>query len=413
MIKNKKKVLTLLLLSLTILTAAINAGDFEKIFGLPPFAFQINQYPSDEAGRSKVEVHVGLVNDLLQFVQKDDRNYSAGFELSLNLVDSTGASTKEYIQEHRISADSFEETNSTKAYNSLSIVFHATPGKAVLHLDIMDLETRKHLQRKWPLEIRAFKADKLELSSVAFLNMDGSINLPRIYAEPEDSIALSFIVGGAAQSEPYELKFELKDWNNNIIQTWKQLKTGTGSNEKINENLASHIKGSGNYTLVLTCSQNDVISKSTGNFMVKSHQATDVSDIDEDSIVGALKYITDSATHKKILQASGVERKRLLAAFWKQRDITAETPENELEEEFIRRTRFANKHFSVLSLKQQGWKLDRGRYYIQLGPPTWIQPQSNKFGAVSLETWYYKESDIRLVFRDKKGSGNFKLVHKE
>ena len=60
------------------------------------------------------------------------------------------------------------------------------------------------------------------------------------------------------------------------------------------------------------------------------------------------------------------ERVRFIDAFWKRRDPTPETPENEYQLEHYRRLAYTNKFFGA---GRPGWKTDRGQFYIILGPP--------------------------------------------
>lgn len=60
------------------------------------------------------------------------------------------------------------------------------------------------------------------------------------------------------------------------------------------------------------------------------------------------------------------ERASFVEAFWKRRDPTPDTEENEYKEEHYRRIAYADEHFSA---GMKGSKTDRGRVYIIHGPP--------------------------------------------
>ena len=61
------------------------------------------------------------------------------------------------------------------------------------------------------------------------------------------------------------------------------------------------------------------------------------------------------------------ERDQFVEQFWGRRDPTPETVENEYKEEHYRRVAYSNVHFAAIG--RPGWKSDRGRAYIVLGPP--------------------------------------------
>ncbi|NOR11672.1 MAG: GWxTD domain-containing protein, partial [Candidatus Aminicenantes bacterium] len=75
-----------------------------------------------------------------------------------------------------------------------------------------------------------------------------------------------------------------------------------------------------------------------------------------------------SPREKEVFQKlqSDREREFFMEAFWKQRDPTPGTPENEFKTEHYRRIQYANHTYGRSTVKP-GWKTDRGRIYIILG----------------------------------------------
>src|SRR5579871_6628709 len=64
------------------------------------------------------------------------------------------------------------------------------------------------------------------------------------------------------------------------------------------------------------------------------------------------------------------EREQFIEQFWLRRDPTPDTEENEFKEEHYRRIAYANDHYAS---GIPGWKSDRGRIYIEYGPPDEIE----------------------------------------
>jgi GWxTD domain-containing protein len=109
------------------------------------------------------------------------------------------------------------------------------------------------------------------------------------------------------------------------------------------------------------------------------------------------------------------ERDLFTEAFWKHRDPTPDTPENEFKTEHYRRIIYANKNFGR-SAPLPGWKTDRGRMYIILGEPNDIQRFDGKQGIYPSHVWFYQGKDelglpsgFYLVFWQERGIGDFKL----
>lgn len=61
------------------------------------------------------------------------------------------------------------------------------------------------------------------------------------------------------------------------------------------------------------------------------------------------------------------ERDLFIETFWKMRDPTPGTPENEYKEEIIKRFNYVNKTFRRGSTRE-GWQTDMGKIYMILGP---------------------------------------------
>ena len=109
------------------------------------------------------------------------------------------------------------------------------------------------------------------------------------------------------------------------------------------------------------------------------------------------------------------ERDLFIDAFWKQRDPTPGTPENEFKTEHDRRIAYADKYLGRDS-PRPGRRTDRGRIYIILGEPTDTQRYTGKSSIYDTEVWFYQgKTDLGLpagfniVFFKESGRGEFRL----
>ncbi len=127
-------------------------------------------------------------------------------------------------------------------------------------------------------------------------------------------------------------------------------------------------------------------------------------------------------TEKKIFinLPTEVERGKFITNFWKRRDPIPETPENEFKLDYYKRIAMSNKFFGASGI--DGWRTERGKIYILLGPPHEIQrdmsPTSSSFSAFHgpKEIWNYwglsnprLPYNLEIVFVDKLGTGNYVL----
>jgi len=77
--------------------------------------------------------------------------------------------------------------------------------------------------------------------------------------------------------------------------------------------------------------------------------------------------LTDGETASYKALATKLQRAGFIARFWASRDPDPGTPRNEAEEIFWHRVSAADELFSVTTVA--GWRTDRGRIYVLLGPP--------------------------------------------
>ena len=109
------------------------------------------------------------------------------------------------------------------------------------------------------------------------------------------------------------------------------------------------------------------------------------------------------------------ERDLFIDSFWKHRDPTPGTPENEFKTEHSRRISHVN-HFFGRATPKPGWRTDRGRIYIILGEPTSIESFAGTSTTYSSEAWFYQDKiDLKLppgfyvVFFQEGGLGEYRL----
>jgi GWxTD domain-containing protein len=109
------------------------------------------------------------------------------------------------------------------------------------------------------------------------------------------------------------------------------------------------------------------------------------------------------------------ERDLFIEAFWKHRDQTPASPENEFKTEHYRRISSANQFFGREAAKP-GWRTDRGRIYIILGEPNDVQRFEAQSQTHPAEVWFYQDkvqlglpAGFSLLFFQPGGVGEFKL----
>jgi GWxTD domain-containing protein len=109
------------------------------------------------------------------------------------------------------------------------------------------------------------------------------------------------------------------------------------------------------------------------------------------------------------------DRDLFIDTFWKQRDPTPGTPENEYRDEIVKRFQYVNEFFGRTTTRE-GWRTDMGRIYMVLGPPASIERFDATLGLVPCQSWsYYGDArkdlppQFILLFYQRSGVGEYKL----
>jgi GWxTD domain-containing protein len=137
-------------------------------------------------------------------------------------------------------------------------------------------------------------------------------------------------------------------------------------------------------------------------------------------------YIISDEERKAFKQLNtDEEREQFVEQFWLRRDPTPDTQENEYKEEHYRRIAYANEHFAS---GIPGWRTDRGRIYIQYGPPdendshpsggTYERPREEGGGTTQtfpFEQWRYRYiegigENVIIEFVDPTQSGEYRMT---
>jgi len=127
-------------------------------------------------------------------------------------------------------------------------------------------------------------------------------------------------------------------------------------------------------------------------------------------------YIISAKERSVFLQlSSDRERDVFIEAFWRQRDPTPGTPDNEFKTEHLKRLAYADEYFSR-DTTRPGWMTDRGRIHILLGPPLDISRYEGQSYAHPTQVWSYMgrqeyglPTSFDIVFFKRRGTGEFVL----
>jgi len=145
-----------------------------------------------------------------------------------------------------------------------------------------------------------------------------------------------------------------------------------------------------------------------------SNEDTKLTDRDKE-FLSVTRYIITGEEEKLFKSLSQVERPAFIEEFWKKRDPDPKTEENLFKETYFSRIVYANQRYRA---GKPGWLTDRGRIFILLGPPDYM----NEFpaGITSDDrpsvVWTYDNKlhselarTMEFIFIDFRGTNDYQL----
>jgi len=125
----------------------------------------------------------------------------------------------------------------------------------------------------------------------------------------------------------------------------------------------------------------------------EGREALKSGDFDTPTVVwreGPVRYILSAEEdHEYHRLTTRDERAAFIRRFWQSRDPDPSTPENEYRTLFGRRVAAATRLFTAESTKP-GWKTDRGKILILLGPPDDLDEATLQLRDTPVITWTYR-----------------------
>jgi GWxTD domain-containing protein len=132
-----------------------------------------------------------------------------------------------------------------------------------------------------------------------------------------------------------------------------------------------------------------------------------MSDADIENYLKQIQYIATNEEKKLFKRLNARGKQAFLLDFWRSRDSSPETPENEFMLAHFQKLHYAETHF------KGGIDSDMGRVYIQYGPPMDVQREVSHIEYEKpVEIWTYaQDGRIEFIFVDRSGDNRFVLVH--
>jgi GWxTD domain-containing protein len=406
---------------------AQQGSGFDNRFAIartPEFNADIVASKDDSTSATRLTLYTRIAYNKLSFIKRDSTFY-AFYEINAAFTDKNGRLAHEELFIDTIRTTDYQRTIAKDLFHSNSFTFTLLPGDYTAQIKITDLESRREYKETRIVTVKNFMRSGVHLSTVmlVFTRFDSLTGKVEYYPNLSAAIIQDktdpqlyyevYVTNRTMDSLYLNYNIVLKSYKDEVVDDYTRTFVCTGKKTRILDTLSMQKLKSGNYMLTISAFDKftkQVYDKTSLLFFTRvSGQALFIRNLDE--AIEQLEYIADGDEIDKMRNAKSQEEKlKLFNAFWAKVDPTPGTPENELMLEYYSRVEFANQNFSSYF---PGWKSDMGRVYIKYGPPDFIERQPFSMDSQPYEIWEYYQHNIRLIFVDTSGFGNYRLVRPE
>jgi len=391
-------------------------GETSRSFVLDALSF------AADTAHSRLDVFIQVGYDNLTFV-KDGDNYSASYELTTTLYDSTNGVIDENTTNEQVTGATFDQSVAAGAFKVTQKVFTVPPGHYSIAVQLRDSESKsvRRLQRQ--VKVLDFTRGSLALSDIMLVSrivpQGGKKTIVPNISPNVGNLPDAFYIFMEAYSrrQPDSIRFTASvttEKGEEFLRTDTVEFMNPGRNEVFMRIDNSRLP-LGDYRLLVSASPAQAgtddtrqILAATGRIFIIRWRGLPLGVKNLDLAIEQLRYIAKEGEISKMEDAPSLEEKqKLFLEFWKKRDPNPNTPRNERMEQYYARVEYANKHFSHF---MEGWRTDMGMVYITFGPPNGVERHPFEIDSKPYEVWGYYDLNYQFVFVDQTGFGDYRLI---
>jgi GWxTD domain-containing protein len=366
-------------------------------------------------GEPWVEILVAVPYTELMF-RPADGHYRATYDLIVVLT-SGGRQLSGDLWEESADVRTLAEARESAGVAKRTVTLRAKPGKVRVEVTVSEQSSGNEGRLTQELAIRDPKYEPLQIGKIWFSRCasdsssaarpaEGALLVGRRFGAATGPVCVWTCVYAAGLPDTATIGFHWKvlgERNEMLAENRMRLPI-SGDSVSVSFRLPVETFWLGGYDLWVEASGGKKsVSRVTGFDM---DETTVSLEHNPDESIALVRYI---ATAEEIATLEDAPPERRMASwdeFWKRRDPTPDTEQNEFKEEFFERVRFANENYSTLG---PGWRTDRGMIYIQYGPPDQIESYPHNTDLPPYEVWSYYDLQKRFVFVDYDGFGRYEL----
>ncbi len=372
-------------------------------------------FKSDQNGMTRVDVFVQVPYTEVQFV-KSANGFSASYSITISVFDENKEkliSEKSWTE--KLEVKDFEQTQTTLNFNISLRSFNLQPGNYLIRSALEDKDSKQEFTVENKFVVNEL-SKPLSMSDLMIISRrDSTTGLTKILPNvtknvlaQRDGLPLYFEIY-STRNQKIGLEYNILDPDNKVLYSFKDEKNIDTGKTQITYTFNDVKLNLGSYSVNVNLKNagGETVSNIYKPFMSRWIGVPEnISDMDK--AVAQLIYIATPSELSEIEDANDQEEKiKRYLSFWKTKDPSPNTENNEIFNEYYRRISYANEKFSHYS---EGWKTDRGMVFIILGPPSNVDRHPFDYDSKPYEVWEYYDLNKSFVFVDETGFGDYRLI---
>lgn len=390
--------------------------DKESIFFVDFAAFR-----EDTGEKFRVEIYYKILTQGLTFVKAEDK-FNASYEIQVFAFNKINKERTGTSMEEDYSVNTYEETRSPSNFLINQINLSLYSGRYKLRIKMIDHNSGSAFETEKDLNIPSRSKGKMLFSDIEFIRQlsdstsasrfdkKGKEAIPsvhRSYGDTDPTLLFYFEIYPEAQSpRPYLLRYDV----GHLTQNFHHQDTSTVvlGPEVFSRFDSLNIEGfpAGDYYLALELVEKGQVKLREERPFQIEWSFTNLLKNDYFKAIDQLKYVASADEMKKLKQVPEDKRLQAWLEFWKSKDPTPATPENELRNEYYRRLKYVIQNFSLPT--KEGWDTDMGMVYMVYGPPDEVERHPFDREGPAFQKWYYYSNNREFLFTDR-GDGEYLL----
>lgn len=381
----------------------------------PNFFQDVLNFSNGDSLNSRVDIFVQVPYPEIKFI-KSDAGFTAAFSVTVTIFDeSKDKLITERTWNEKIETIDFTQTTTKNNYSLSLKSFNLLPATYFIRVAVEDRESKRVFTSENMFVVRNLNK-KTALSDFIIIakqtSGDGNNKIipsvSRNVATQKNGLPLFYEIYSDTVRQVI-LDYTITDKKKQVAFNVSEAKSLVKGKNQIFYTIKTPQLSLGEYVVTVTIKddKNEILDAVSKGFHSKwIGIPNNINDLDK--AVEQMVYIATDKEIRYIKEATTEQEKsKRFAEYWKKKDPSPSTEENEIFDEYFARVAYANENFTHYG---EGWRSDMGMVYILLGPPSNVDRHPFDYDSKPYEIWQYYELNKEFIFLDSTGFGDYRLV---